>query len=62
MQIGWKCHQDNYIKEKVQVNPQANGGGAIPCRSLILNNEDNKSKALMIYYVFNISWEIMIKQ
>lgn len=54
MQIGWKCHQDNYIKEKAQVNPQANGvgGGTLPHRSLILNDEDNKSKALMIYYVY----------
>lgn len=56
MQMGWKCHQDNYIKEKGQINPQANGkGGALSHRSLILNNEDNESKALIKYYVFNIS-------
>lgn len=62
MQMGSKCHQDNYIKENVQVNPQAKWVGGLPCRSLILNNEDNKSKPLMIHYVFNISWKIMIKQ
>lgn len=34
----------------------------LPRRSLILNNEDNKSKTLMIYYILNISYGKMISQ
>lgn len=38
------------------------GENVLPYKSLILNNEDNKSKTLMIYYILNISYGKMISQ